>query len=128
MHKNNKLKKILIISQYFPPDISGGGTRAFNYAKCLSKNYDVTVITAFPHLHSKVPSKYKFHLKKTENIEDMKIIRVRVPSLLHNSIKNRIILHISFLISSETLIIITFAKYKDKPFRLKAKIINPGIK
>ena len=33
-----KMKKILIISQYFPPDMSGGGTRAFNYAKCLSKN------------------------------------------------------------------------------------------
>ena len=109
MNKINKLKKILIISQYFPPDISGGGTRAFNYAKCLSKNYDVTVITAFPHLHSKVPSKYKFHLKKTENIEDMKIIRVRVPSLLHNSIKNRIILHISFLISS------LFPLFSQKP-------------
>ena len=52
------MKKILIISQYFPPDISGGGTRAYNYAKCLSKNYDVTVITAFPHLHSKIPSAY----------------------------------------------------------------------
>ena len=109
MNKINKLKKILIISQYFPPDISGGGTRAFNYAKCLSKNYNVTVITAFPHLHSKIPSKYKFHLKKIEKIEDMTIIRVRVPSLLHNSIKNRIILHISFLISS------LFPLFSQKP-------------
>jgi len=95
-----KMKKILIISQYFPPDISGGGTRAFNYAKCLSKNYDVTVITAFPHLHSKIPSSYRFHLIKKEKIDKIKVIRVRVPSLLHNSIKNRILLHFSFLISS----------------------------
>ena len=95
-----KMKKILIISQYFPPDISGGGTRAFNYAKCLSKNYDVTVITAFPHLHSKIPSSYRFHLIKKEKIDKIKVIRVRVPSLLHNSIKNRILLHCSFLISS----------------------------
>ena len=34
----------------------------------------------------------------------------------------------SFFTSSDTPIIITFAKYNDKPFRLKAKIINPGIK
>jgi len=94
------MKKILIISQYFPPDIAGGGTRAYNYAKCLSKNYDVTVITAFPHLHSKIPSSYGFHLIKKEKIDKIKVIRVRVPSLLHNSIKNRIFLHFSFLISS----------------------------
>ena len=94
------MKKILIISQYFPPDISGGGTRAYNYAKCLSKNYDVTVITAFPHLHSKIPSAYSSHLIKKEKMDKIKVIRVRVPSLLHNSMKNRIFLHFSFLISS----------------------------
>lgn len=98
--KKTNMKKILIISQYFPPDISGGGTRAYNYAKCLSKNYDVTVITAFPHLHSKIPSKYRFHLMKKENIDKIKIIRVRVPSILHTSVINRIILHSSFIISS----------------------------
>lgn len=101
MIKNEiKKKKILIISQYFPPDMSGGGTRAYNYAKCLSKNYDVTVITAFPHLHSKIPSMYRFHLTKKEKIDKIKVIRVRVPSILHDSIKNRIFLHLSFLISS----------------------------
>ena len=45
--------KVLIISQYFPLDISGGGTRAFNYAKCLNmKDFDLMVITAFLHFHS----------------------------------------------------------------------------
>ena len=101
MNRNDtKIKKILIISQYFPPDMSGGGTRAFNYAKCLSKNYDVTVITAFPHLHSKIPSTYRYHLMKKEKIDKINVIRVRVPSILHDSIKNRIFLHFSFLISS----------------------------
>jgi colanic acid biosynthesis glycosyl transferase WcaI len=94
------MKKILIISQYFPPDMSGGGTRAYNYAKCLSKNYDVTVITAFPHLHTKIPSTYRYHLMKKEKMDKINIIRVRVPSILHDSIKNRIFLHLSFLITS----------------------------
>jgi glycosyltransferase involved in cell wall biosynthesis len=93
-------KKILIISQYFPPDISGGGTRAFNYAKCLAmQNFDVTVITAFPHLHTKIPKKFRFKLVHKEKMEGFELIRVRVPSLLHTSAKNRIILHSSFLIS-----------------------------
>ena len=36
---------LVIISQYFPPDVSGGSTRAYNYAKCLAdQNYKVTVI------------------------------------------------------------------------------------
>jgi glycosyltransferase involved in cell wall biosynthesis len=93
--------KILIISQYFPPDISGGGTRAWNYAKCLSmKGFDVTVITAFPHLHSDVPKQYKGKLTITENLQGVKIIRVWIPSLLHTSVKNRISLHTSFIFSS----------------------------
>ena len=59
---NNQKKEILIISQYFPPDISGGGTRAYNYAKCLANNFEVTVITAFPHLHNKVPNEYRWKI------------------------------------------------------------------
>ena len=89
-------KKILIISQYFPPDISGGGTRAFNYAKCLTqKNFDVTVISAFPHLHESVPKKFRFKFLHKEKIDGFELIRVRVPSLLHTSARNRIILHLS---------------------------------
>jgi len=94
-------KKILIISQYFPPDISGGGTRAFNYAKCLTqKNFDVTVISAFPHLHESVPKKFRFKFLHKEKIDGFELIRVRVPSLLHTSARNRIILHLSFLFFS----------------------------
>ena len=98
--KTNKKKEILIISQYFPPDISGGGTRAYNYAKCLADNFDVTVITAFPHLHNKVPSEYRWKIIQEDKNFDFRVIRVRVPSLLHSSTTNRIILHISFLINS----------------------------
>ena len=35
---------------------------------------------------------------------------------------------ISFLTSSETFIIITFARYKERPFVAKAMTISPGIK
>lgn len=91
-------RNILIISQYFPPDISGGGTRAYNYAKALQdKGYNVTVITAYPHLHESVPKKYKFKLLAKEKMNGINIIRVWIPSILHTSAKNRIILHFTFL-------------------------------
>lgn len=93
-------KNILIISQYFPPDISGGGTRAYNYAKVLcDKGYNVTVITAYPHLHEPVPKKYKSKFLVREKIDGINIIRVWVPSLLHTSAKNRIILHLTYIIT-----------------------------
>jgi len=93
-------RNILIISQYFPPDISGGGTRAYNYAKALQdKGYNVTVITAYPHLHESVSKKYKFKLLAKEKMDEINIIRVWIPSILHTSAKNRIILHFTFLIT-----------------------------
>ncbi len=97
----SKKIQVLIISQYFPPDISGGGTRAFNYAQCLAQqNYDVSVITAHPHLHSAVPKKYRGKLINREKMGGFNVIRVCIPSLLHTSARNRIILHFSFILSS----------------------------
>ena len=92
---------IVIISQYFPPDVSGGSTRAYNYAKCLSdQNFKVTVITAYPHQHEPVPKKYRNKLTKKEKMGNLDLIRVWVPSLLHSSIKNSAILNFSFCFTS----------------------------
>ena len=97
---NDKIH-VLIITQYFPPDISGGATRAFNYAKCLEQqNFQVTVITAHPHQHGPVPKKYKNKLLFKEKMDGIEIIRVWIPSLLHSSKKNSAILNSSFLITS----------------------------
>jgi glycosyltransferase involved in cell wall biosynthesis len=93
--------KVLIISQYFPPDISGGGTRAYNFAQCLAtENFDVTVITAFPHLHETVPNEFSKKKIVKEQMENFSIIRVWIPSILHSSVRNRIVLHFCFIISS----------------------------
>ena len=96
-----KKNHVVIITQYFPPDISGGATRAFNYSKCLEQqNYDVTVITAHPHQHGPVTGKYKHKMILKEKMDGMNIIRVWVPSLLHSSVLKSAILNTSFLISS----------------------------
>ena len=97
---NNKIH-VVMISQYFPPDISGGATRAFNYAKCLEQqNFHVTVITAHPHQHGPVTGKYKHKIILKEKMDGFDIIRVWIPSLLHSSVLKSAILNISFLFSS----------------------------
>jgi len=51
--------RVLVIAQYFPPDMGGGSTRASNGVKgLLSKGCDVTVVAAFPHYpQGNVPKK-----------------------------------------------------------------------
>lgn len=97
----NRLK-VLVLAQYFPPDMGGASTRASNVVKgLLDKGCDVKVIAAFPHYpHGKVPEKYKCKAIVPEQAEDPKILRVWIPSLPHNSIVNRIILHVCFVVSS----------------------------
>lgn len=98
--RNEKIR-VLIISQYFPPDVSGGSTRAYNYAKCLSdQNYKVTVVTAPPHQHGSIPEKYREKMIVREKMSELDVIRVWVPSILHSSVRNSTILVCSFLFSS----------------------------
>ncbi len=42
--------RILIVSQYFPPDITAAAFRIYDIAKLLSqKNHEVRVVTSYPH-------------------------------------------------------------------------------
>jgi len=94
--------KVLAISQYFPPDIGGSSTRAFNAAVGLhKKGCNVKVVTAFPHYpHGKVSRIYRKKALQLEEMDGIKLIRVWIPALPHNSIVNRVLLHLSFITSS----------------------------
>jgi glycosyltransferase involved in cell wall biosynthesis len=94
--------KVLAISQYFPPDIGGSSTRAFNAATGLhKKGCNVKVVTAFPHYpHGNVSRVYRRKAIQLEEMDGIKLIRVWIPALPHNSIVNRVVLHLSFITSS----------------------------
>jgi glycosyltransferase involved in cell wall biosynthesis len=93
---------VLVISQYFPPDIGGGSTRAFNAVMGLHrKGCGLRVVTAFPHYpHGQIPSVYRKKALKFEEMLGVKLIRVWVPALPHDSVVHRVILHLSFAVSS----------------------------
>ncbi len=94
--------RVLIISQYFPPDMGGGATRAFNVAKGLFlAGCDVTVVTAFPHYPTgNIPKKYRGKILHVEYDKKIKVIRTFVPPLASKGVVNRFLLFVSFMISS----------------------------
>ena len=109
---------MLLLSQYFPPDINGSSTRSFNLAKSLvSQGYQVTVISTFPHYPK--PKNLKQYGKKLliiENMDGIKVIRVRIPNLPHYPYYKRFLLHLFFCFSS--LIGIIYVKKIDVIFAM----------
>ncbi len=94
--------KVLVVAQYFPPDMGGGATRAYNVAAGLSgAGWDVTVITAFPHYPTgNIPKNYRRKLLTIENEGQFKVIRTFVPSIASKGFGNRLLLFFSFAFSS----------------------------
>ena len=93
---------VLVLAQYFPPDMGGGATRAYNVVKGLMLNgCKVTVVAAFPHYpKGDIPKQYRWKLLKVEFFENIKVVRTFVPPLASKGLIRRIILFISFMLSS----------------------------
>jgi colanic acid biosynthesis glycosyl transferase WcaI len=94
--------KVLIIAQYFPPDMGGGATRAYNVAKGLLRvGCDVTVVSAFPHYPTgNIPRRYRWKPLSTEHESGVKVIRTFVPPLASHGFVKRVLLYASFAFSS----------------------------
>jgi len=93
---------VLILSQIFPPDLGGSATRAYNVAKgLLAHNVNVTVIAGFPHYPTgNVPKHLRKKALAIEYLDGMKVIRAYMPPIPAKGFINRIILFISFMLSS----------------------------
>ena len=94
--------KLLLISQYFPPDLGGVATRTSNLVNGLVANdCYVTVITGFPHYpYGNIPKKYRWVPIKVEWIGKTKVIRSFMPPLKSEGLINRLLLMGFFAISS----------------------------
>jgi len=93
---------ILVIAELFPPDMGGGSTRAFNAVKGLvSFGHRVTVVAAFPHYPTgDIPRKYRRKLMCVEAVSGTRVIRVWIPPLASRGLARRLILFLSFCVSS----------------------------
>jgi len=93
---------VLIIAQFFPPDLGGSATRAYNVAKGLTLNgCNVTVIAAFPHYpHGRIPAEYRWKPLKIEWMGRVKIFRTFILPLESRGLARRMLLFVCFVFSS----------------------------
>ncbi|MBO3800426.1 MAG: glycosyltransferase [Candidatus Brockarchaeota archaeon] len=93
---------VLIIAQYFPPDLGGSATRAYNVAKGLVLNgCNVTVISAFPHYpHGDIPREYRWRPFKVEWMGRIRVIRTLILPLESKGFLKRLLLFACFIFTS----------------------------
>lgn len=101
-NKEKSSLNVLILGEYFPPDLGGAATRASNVAKGLTLNgCNVTIVTAFPHYPTgKIPKEYKYKPLKVEYVGKSRVIRTFILPLESKGLFNRLLLFGSFMLSS----------------------------
>ena len=109
------MKKLLIITQYFPPEIGGGSQRSFGFAKELSNlGVDVTVVTPYPtYLMKKEEVKTKFKLYEKIEQEGITVYQTFVIATDRGGFFRRILYYLSFTLSA---IIVALSKIKNADF------------
>jgi colanic acid biosynthesis glycosyl transferase WcaI len=93
---------VLIIAQYFPPDLGGAAIRAYNVAKGLLLNgCKVTVVAAFPHYPTgNIPKEYRWKPVSIEWMDGFRVVRTFILPLKSEGFVKRLLLIGSFAISS----------------------------
>ena len=72
-------KRILIFAHYYAPDTASTGQILKDQAEGMLEEFDVTVICVVPSYGGTIEDKYKAHKYYFEELNGVKIIRVRVP-------------------------------------------------
>lgn len=91
---------VLLISIFFPPEIGGGSTGAWNRAMSFHKiGYSVFVLSGFPAYPSGKVSdiKYKRKFFYVESLGPFIVIRFRLIPLQHTGMVNRFIIFFNFI-------------------------------
>lgn len=106
-------KKIVILTQYFPPEMGAPQSRLFETAKGLKElGWDVFVITAMPNYPSgKISENYKGRLFYNEKIDDINVFRTWLFASNSKKSMPRILSMLSFSILS------LFSVLKIKKFK-----------
>ena len=103
MAKLNSKRIVLLISIFFPPEIGGGSTGAWNRALAFHKmGYSVFVLCGFPaYPTGKVKDKkYKGKIFYVENMSPFTVIRLRLIPLKHSGLVNRLLIFLNFIFAA----------------------------
>jgi glycosyltransferase involved in cell wall biosynthesis len=94
--------KILIVSQYFPPETGAPQARLFELATRLkNKGHDISVLTAMPNYPTgKVFSGYRWRLYLTEKMAGIPVVRTAIYPSISSKTLPRLLSYFSFVLSS----------------------------
>jgi glycosyltransferase involved in cell wall biosynthesis len=83
-------KKLLLYAHYYIPDVASTGQILKELAEGLLHAFDITVICVVPSYTGKVAAEYKTKMYYKEEINGVKIIRIRVPQFSKDNKISRI--------------------------------------
>lgn len=72
-------KKLLIYAHYYSPDVASTGQILKELAEGMLHTFDITIICVVPSYTGKVAAEYRTKMFYKEEINGIKIIRIRVP-------------------------------------------------
>lgn len=84
-------KKLLVYAHYYYPDVASTGQILKELCEGLEKNFQITVICVVPSYTGKIDDNYKKEKYYIETINNIKVIRVRVPEFSKENKKSRIL-------------------------------------
>jgi len=84
------MKKLLMYTNYFYPEVATTGQILTELAEGLSETFDVTVVCEVPSYAMPLEDKYKIHKYYFEEYKGMKVVRVRVPEVNKQSKISRV--------------------------------------
>jgi glycosyltransferase involved in cell wall biosynthesis len=91
--------RILLLSQYFPPEVGATQTRMQAFAEYLAaRGHTVTVICEFPnHPHGVVPESYRGRLYEDDRTNEYRVLRVWVKASHEKTQRTRMQFYLSYM-------------------------------
>ena len=97
--RTRKQLRIVLVSQYFPPEVGATQSRMQSFADHLAaQGHDVTVISEFPnHPHGVIPDAYSGRLVEDDRSNAYRVLRVWVRASTQKTQRTRMEFYLSFM-------------------------------
>ncbi|MDF2013707.1 glycosyltransferase family 4 protein [Priestia megaterium] len=93
-------KKLLIYAHYYIPDVASTGQILRELAEGMINEFDITIVCVVPSYTGKVADEYKKKMFYKEEINGVKVIRIRVPEFSKSNKISRIKNILSYFIGA----------------------------
>jgi glycosyltransferase involved in cell wall biosynthesis len=99
LRRPSRRLRIVLLSQYFPPEIGATQSRMQTFAEHLSdRGHEVTVICEFPnHPHGLIPPQYDGKLIEDDRTNPFRVLRVRVLARQEKTQLTRMEFYLSYM-------------------------------